>query len=366
MNVRVERLTKRFTLKGTAAVLDASFEAAPGGVTTLLGPSGSGKTTILRIIAGLETADEGRVFVDDADITRTPVGQRRFGFVFQTFALFAQLTVEENISFGLEAQGVRGEQARARTKELLEMVKLDGLGGRYPDQLSGGQRQRVGFARALAPYPKVLLLDEPFGALDARVRVELRAFLRELHEATHLTTLLVTHDQEEALELSDRIVVMDKGRVHQVGSPREVYDHPATPFVASFVGTANVLAAEVKQGRATMGALSVAVPDHIPEGSNVHAIVRPHDVRIVKADATPAPAAAAATAVAPTAPTSLARVRRIARLGAYVKLDLAVPSGELVTVHMQRREFEELKIATGDAVIVDLENARVFLGDYAI
>ncbi len=354
MKVAAVDLTKRFTLKGTPAVFGATFEAPSGGVTTLLGPSGSGKTTVLRIIAGLETADEGRVLIDERDITLTPVGKRRFGFVFQTFALFNQLTVRENIAFGLEAQGIRGEQVRRRVDELLEMVQIDGLGGRHPEQLSGGQRQRVGFARALAPYPKVLLLDEPFGALDARVRVELRAWLRELHEATHLTTILVTHDQEEALELSDQIVVMDKGRVQQAGSPREIYDAPKTAFVASFVGTANVLKTEVKGGRAAVGALSVAVPGDIPEGSNVHAVVRPHEVRVVKAEPEP------------SANRAVGRVRRVARLGSFVKLDVALPSGEVVIVHMPRREFEEMNLATGDPVLVDVAEARIFVGDFAI
>jgi sulfate transport system ATP-binding protein len=354
MNVAVHNLTKRFTLNGMPAVFDASFEAPSGGVTTLLGPSGSGKTTLLRIIAGLESADEGRVLVGDKDITGVPVRKRGFGFVFQTFALFNQLTVRENIAFGLDAQGVKGESARRRVDELLSLVQLDGLGGRYPEQLSGGQRQRVGFARALAPYPKLLLLDEPFGALDTRVRAELRGWLRELHEATHLTTLLVTHDQEEAMELSDRIVVMDKGRVHQVGSPREVYDAPKTSFVASFVGTANVLQGQVKEGRASVGNLAIAVPGDIPEGSNVRAIVRPHDVRITKGEPLT------------TGHKSVGRVRRIARLGAYVKLDLEVATGEVVTVQLTRKEFEEMKLADGDAVVIDLDEARVFVDDYAI
>ena len=352
MNVVVEKLTKRFTLNGTPAIFEASFEAPSGGVTTLLGPSGSGKTTLLRIIAGLEHADEGRVLVGDREITDVPVRRRGFGFVFQTFALFNQLTVRENIAFGLDVQGVRGERARQRVDELLALVQLEGLGGRYPEQLSGGQRQRVGFARALAPHPKLLLLDEPFGALDTRVRAELRDWLRELHEATQVTTLLVTHDQEEAMELSDRIVVMDKGRVHQVGSPREVYDAPATPFVASFVGTANVLRAQVKDGRASVGALAIAVPDDIPDGSNVRAIVRPHDVRITKGEG------AGARAVA--------RVRRIVSLGASVKLDLGLSSGEVVVVQLTRRELEEMHLVLGDAVMIDLDEARVFVDDYAI
>jgi sulfate transport system ATP-binding protein len=358
MKVVVEKLTKRFTKQGTPAVFDTSFECPSGGVTTLLGPSGSGKTTLLRIIAGLEGADEGRVLIDGEDITHVPVGKRRFGFVFQTFALFNHLTVRENIAFGLEAQGIKGEPVRMRIKELLSLVQLEGLAERTPDQLSGGQRQRVGFARALAPHPKVLLLDEPFGALDARVRSELRAWLRELHEATHLTTILVTHDQEEALELSDQIVVMDKGRVHQVGSPREVYDQPKTSFVASFVGTANVLKAEVKDGRASVGAMSVAALDvdgqTAPDGANVAAIVRPHDIRLAPASAEP------------SAHRALGRVQRVARLGAYVKLDLDLPSGDTVTVHMPRREFEAFNLDVGDVALVDLENARVFVEDFAI
>lgn len=354
MKVVLEKVSKRFTLKGTAAVLEASFEAPSGGITTLLGPSGSGKTTILRIVAGLESADEGRITLGDEDITVAPVGQRRFGFVFQTFALFTQLDVRENIAFGLNAQGIKPDQVRRRVDELLELVQLGGLGDRYPHQLSGGQRQRVGFARALAPYPKVLLLDEPFGALDMRVRVELRAWLRQLHEATHLTTLLVTHDQEEALELSDRIVVMDQGRIHQVGTPREVYDRPKTPFVASFVGTANVLAGQVKDGRATLGTLSVAMPDSLPEGARVHAIVRPHDVRLVKPDPEP------------STHRALGRVRRMISLGAYVKLELTLPSGESMTVHMARREVEAMGLKIGDPVLVDLDAARVFAEDFAI
>jgi sulfate transport system ATP-binding protein len=352
MKLVVEKVTKRFTKNGTPAVFDASFEAPSGGVTTLLGPSGSGKTTLLRIVSGLEGADQGRVLLGDQDLTRVPVRKRGFGFVFQTFALFDQLTVRENIAFGLAARRAPRARIRARVEELLVLVQLEGLGERYPRQLSGGQRQRVGFARALAPAPSLLLLDEPFGALDSRVRLELRAFVRELHARTHLTTLLVTHDQEEALELSDRIVVMDQGRIQQVGSPREVYDSPRTPFVASFVGTANVLHGEAKAGRAALGPLAVAVPDGVPDGSNVRAIVRPHDVRISKSDS--------------PGHRAVGRVRRIARLGAHVKLDLIVPTGELVTVQLARREFDAMAIADGDAVVIDLDEARVFVEDYAI
>jgi sulfate transport system ATP-binding protein len=350
MKLAVEKVTKRFTINGTPAVFDAGFEAADGGVTTLLGPSGSGKTTLLRIIAGLESADEGRVMLGDEDLTRVPVRKRGFGFVFQTFALFDQLTVRENIAFGLAARGTPRAAIAGRVDELLALVQLDGLGGRYPQQLSGGQRQRVGFARALAPHPRLLLLDEPFGALDTRVRVELRAFVRDLHRATGLTTLLVTHDQEEALELSDRIVVMDRGRVLQVGSPREIYDAPQTPFVASFLGTANVLRGPVRDG---VGPLAIAVPAHVPDGSNVRAIVRPHDVRITKS-------------TAPQPRGAIGRISRVVRLGASVKLDLSVATGELVAVQLSRREFEAMALSEGDAVVIDLDQARIFVEDYAI
>jgi sulfate transport system ATP-binding protein len=352
MRLVVEKVTKRFTLNGSPAVFDASFEAVDGGVTTLLGPSGSGKTTLLRIVAGLESADQGRILLGDEDLTRVPIGKRGFGFVFQTFALFNQLTVRENIAFGLAARRTGRAAIERRVDELLVLVQLEGLGDRYPGQLSGGQRQRVGFARALAPHPKLLLLDEPFGALDTRVRIELRGFVRDLHRATGLTTLLVTHDQEEALELSDRIVVMDHGSVQQVGSPRDIYDAPRTPFVASFLGTANVLSGEVRAGRAAVGPLAIAVPADVPDGSNVRAIVRPHDVRISKSD-TPGHRA-------------VGRVLRIVRLGASVKLDLGVVTGDLVAVQLSRREFDAMTLVEGDSVVIDLDQARIFVEDYAI
>jgi sulfate transport system ATP-binding protein len=363
MKLVVEEVTKRFTLNGTPAVFGAGFEAVEGGVTTLLGPSGSGKTTLLRIIAGLESADEGRILVGGEDLTRVPVQRRGFGFVFQTFALFDQLTVRENIAFGLEAQGVPRQSVGPRVDELLALVQLDGLGHRYPQQLSGGQRQRVGFARALAPHPRLLLLDEPFGALDTRVRLELRALVRELHRATRLTTLLVTHDQEEALELSDRIVVMDRGRVLQVGSPRDIYDSPRTPFVASFLGSSNVFRGQIRDGRAAVGPVALAVPDHIPEGSAVRAVVRPHDVRI---------SALGPTAEAPDgdgvlSSRSVGRILRIARLGPSVKLELTLTAtGDVVSVQLSRREFEAMGVGDGDAVVIDLEQARIFVEDYAI
>jgi sulfate transport system ATP-binding protein len=355
VNVTVEGLSKRFSDKGAAAVSEASFQAPAGGITTLLGPSGSGKTTILRIIAGLETADQGRVLVGGQDVIDIPVQRRGFGFVFQGFALFNHMTVRENIAFGLRTRRTPEADIKARVDELLQLVQLEGFGERYPTQLSGGQRQRVGLARALAPRPQVLLLDEPFGALDTRVRVELREWLRRLHDATHLTTILVTHDQEEALDLSDQIVIVDSGRIQQVGSPETVYESPDTPFVASFIGVANVLRGQVTAGRASIGSLSLQAPAHIPDGTSVRAIVRPHDIRILPRT----------TGVALSG-TTAAVVQRVVSLGAHVKLDLGLPNHDAVTVHVPRREFSDLGLQQGEKVVLDLSQARVFEEDYVI
>lgn len=355
LNVQVEKLTKRFASAGAPAVHAASFEAPAGGITTLLGPSGSGKTTILRIIAGLERADEGRVLVGGEDVMNTPVQKRDFGFVFQSFALFDHMSIRENIAFGLRVRKAAEADVQKRVDELLDLVQLDGHGDKFPAQLSGGQRQRVGFARALAPHPKLLLLDEPFGALDARVRAELREWLRRLHEITHLTTIMVTHDQEEALDLSDRLVVMDQGKVHQVGAPADVYESPATSFVASFVGSANILQGHVHNGRARFGAASLTIPQDASDGSLVQAVVRPHDIRVerVSMDDT-------------SSHRPSGRIQRIADLGTHIKLDLNLVTNEIVTVHISRKEFEALGLRKGESVLVDLDNARVFVEDYAI
>ena len=358
MKVRVEGLTKQFGAQGVPAVHEATFEVAEGGITTLLGPSGSGKTTILRIIAGLETADDGRVLVGDEDIIKIPARKRGFGFVFQNFALFDHMSVRENIAFGLRVRRAAKAEIQSRVDELLGLVQLEGFGDRYPGQLSGGQRQRVGFARALAPRPKLLLLDEPFGALDARVRAELREWLRRLHGVTHLTSIMVTHDQEEALDLSDRLVVMDRGKIQQVGTPTEIYASPATSFVASFVGSANVLNGVVQKGRAQFAATSLSVPGSISDGVKVRAVVRPHDIRIERASAE--------QQVLAEPRRSIGRIKRIVDLGTHVKLDLGLTTHELVTVHVSRREFETLGLLQGESVLVDLDNARVFVEDYIV
>ena len=354
MSLIVKNLTKRFTARGTPAVADVSFAASPGGITTLLGPSGSGKSTVLRVIAGLEQPDSGQVLFGDEDVTQLPAQHRGLGFVFQSYALFKHMTVRKNIAFGLGVRKTPAADERRKVDELLTLVQLDGLGERYPAELSGGQLQRVAFARALAIEPKMLLLDEPFGALDAQVRVELRDWLRRFHDEHHVTTLLVTHDQEEAMELSDHVVVMHEGRVAQAGTIREVYDRPATPFVAGFVGGANVLRGQMVDGRVSVGSIAVNVTNgtDAPEGAAVNAYVRPHDVTLTKADAD-------------TPKISVARVERMAWIGGYVKLSLKLSDGAPMTVEMPKSEIEALGINEGDLVMANLREAKVFM-DYSI
>ncbi len=364
MSLVVKNLTKRFTARGTPAVADVSFAAPSGGITTLLGPSGSGKSTVLRVVAGLELPDSGTILFGDDDVTNLPAQKRGLGFVFQSYALFKHMTVRRNIAFGLDVRkgGQDGQErkpdkeaTKRKVDELLSLVQLDGLGERYPPQLSGGQRQRVAFARALAIEPKMLLLDEPFGALDAQVRVELRDWLRRFHDEHHVTTLLVTHDQEEAAEVSDHVVVMHEGRVAQAGTPREIYDQPATPFVAAFVGGANVLRGQMVDGRVSVGSLAVAVPGgtSVPDGSAVSAYVRSHDVTLTKADTG-------------TNEVAFAHVERMAWLGGYVKLSLKLPDGSPMIVEMPKAEVEALAIGEGDRVMANLREAKVFVEDYSI
>jgi sulfate transport system ATP-binding protein len=281
MTVRVESIVKRFgNSSQAAAVADVSFEAKPKAITTLLGPSGSGKSTLLRLIAGLETPDAGRVFIDGQDVTTLSPQHRNVGFVFQSYALFRHMSVAENIAFGMKIRNLPKAQVKERVAELLKLVQLPDYGARFPSQLSGGQRQRVALARALAIEPKVLLLDEPFGALDTQVRLELREWLHTLHERTGITTLLVTHDQEEALELSQHVVLLNQGRVAQAGSPHDLYDHPEDEFVAAFLGGANVLKSRVSDGEAKVGSQSVPAPSGARDGTPVQAFVRPHNIRV--------------------------------------------------------------------------------------
>jgi sulfate/thiosulfate transport system ATP-binding protein len=362
--VTVEELTKRFTARGTPAVAEVSFRAPEGGITTLLGPSGSGKSTVLRIIAGLERPDSGRVLFGDRDFTDVAVQTRGVGFVFQSYALFKHMNVRDNIAFGLAIRKAPRKAIDAKVDELLALVQLEAFGHRYPAQLSGGQRQRVAFARALATDPAVLLLDEPFGALDAQVRIELRAWLRTFHDQRHVTTLLVTHDQEEAMEVSDHVVIMSEGRVAQAGAPQDVYDHPATPFVASFVGGANVLQGTFLDGRLSVGGglpfagRSTDDSGPGPAPGSVQAFVRPHDVKVTKA--------ADGATISDSPDVSLGRVERVAWLGGHVRLSLRLSDGATMTVEMPRTEIVALKIDEGDLVMADLRQAKIFVDDYTI
>ncbi len=281
MAIEVKNIVKRF---GAFAALDGvDLKVANGELLALLGPSGSGKTTLLRIIAGLDWPDTGEVSFDGENALARGASERHVGFVFQHYALFRHMTVFENVAFGLRVQprAVRKDEAgiRARVKELLDLVQLDWLSNRYPSQLSGGQRQRIALARALAIEPRILLLDEPFGALDAKVRKELRQWLRSLHSEIHVTSIFVTHDQEEALEVANRVVVMDKGRIEQIGTPGEVYDNPATAFVHGFIGESIVLAVEVCDGCVRLGGKSLNIaPDGVGSGAS-KLFVRRHDMQ---------------------------------------------------------------------------------------
>ena len=343
----VKDLGKRFG--DFVAVTDVSFEVEEGRITALLGPSGSGKSTVLRMIAGLEDPSEGGILLAGEDQTHVSVQERRVGFVFQHYALFRHMTVRQNIAFGLNVRKEpRADQVR-RVEELLELVQLGPFGDRFPDQLSGGQRQRVALARALAPKPKVLLLDEPFGALDARVRHDLRRWIDELHRELGITSVLVTHDQEEALELAHKIIVMNEGRVEQIGTSADVYNRPATPFVASFVGAANVIKGLVIGGRVQFGDQQLEGATHLPDGAPAHAFVQPHDVLVLGARQ--------------NGSSSPADVLQRADLGWVSKVQLQLPDGQ----HLMAEVPNEVlgPVAAGDRVWVDLKNAKVFAPEEA-
>ncbi len=324
------------------ALRDVSLLVNQGELVALLGPSGSGKTTLLRIIAGLESPDptpETAVLIDGEDTSRQPVDQRRVGFVFQHYALFRHMTVFENIAFGLRVRPRKERPGEAgirwKVGRLLELIQLDRWANQYPSQLSGGQRQRVALARALAIEPRVLLLDEPFGALDARVRQELRRWLRRLHDEIHVTSVLVTHDQEEALEVSDRVVVMNEGRVEQYGPPEEVFHRPATEFVMNFLGSVNLFHARLETD---------------PGVSRV--FVRPHELDIERS---------------PTGAFVLpASVTRIQSTGPLVKVRLNTAEGEEVNVELTHERYRELQLNSGDCVFVKVRGGRVFTEDAAV
>ncbi|MBE9201848.1 MULTISPECIES: sulfate/molybdate ABC transporter ATP-binding protein [unclassified Nodularia (in: cyanobacteria)] len=338
MGIVVENVSKNFG--SFQAVDQVNLEIKSGSLVALLGPSGSGKSTLLRLIAGLEMPDSGKILLTGKDATHQSVQERNIGFVFQHYALFKHLNVRQNIAFGLEIRKAPAKKIKGRVDQLLELVQLSGLGDRYPSQLSGGQRQRVALARALAVEPNVLLLDEPFGALDAKVRKDLRAWLRRLHDEVHVTTVFVTHDQEEAMEVSDEVVVMNKGRVEQVGTPAQIYDNPATAFVMSFIGPVNVLSNTSKIFQSS---------DF--DSPNSQVFLRPQDVVIERqANGT----------------TAAATVTRLIHLGWEIQIELTLDDGQVVAAHLTRDRFNELQLEPQDRVYVKPKDARSFPLYYSI
>ncbi|MGE5516815.1 MAG: sulfate/molybdate ABC transporter ATP-binding protein [Bacteroidota bacterium] len=345
--IEVEDLTKRF---GAFTALNrVSLTVPKGKLVALLGPSGSGKTTLLRILAGLDFPDSGAVRLDGVDATTLATRDRGVGFVFQHYALFRHMTVADNIAFGLRVRKGAARPSKAviaaKVDELLGLVQLDGLGRRYPAQLSGGQRQRVALARALAIEPRLLLLDEPFGALDAQVRKDLRRWLRSLHEGMGLTGVFVTHDQEEALEVADEVVVMSNGRIEQVGTPREIYDHPATPFVYRFLGNVNALPVEVRHGRAALEGLELVCASGGDESGAGTAFIRPHDIEVRAAEAE----------------GLAAQVRHLSVLGPLVRAELAVGAATTLEAELTRDEHDRLNLSPGSAVRLGIRSARLFV-----
>ena len=340
MDIRVQNVRKEFSRY--PALNDVSLEIKSGELIALLGPSGSGKTTLLRLIAGLETPTAGRIFFGDEDASSKTVQQRHVGFVFQAYALFRNMTVLENISFGLKvrprATRPAGAEIRRRAMELLDLVQLSGLEKRYPQQLSGGQRQRVALARALAIEPGVLLLDEPFGALDAQVRKELRKWLREIHDRTGHTTVFVTHDQEEALELADRLVVMSRGAIEQVGSPDEVYDRPNSPFVFNFIGESSSLPVQVENKEVWVGGRAIGLPAPHDAGGDATLFFRPHDVELVEDGAALAGVVAASRRVGGTRRVELEIGGNLDR----VEIDLPFdhPAGERTRIAFRPKRWQ--------------------------
>ncbi|HEU4728066.1 MAG TPA: sulfate ABC transporter ATP-binding protein [Kofleriaceae bacterium] len=341
--IEVRELTKRF---GTFHALDdVSLEVPGGGLVALLGPSGSGKTTLLRILAGLERPDRGRALIGGVDLASQSARQRNVGLVFQHYALFRHLDVYENIAFALRVRKRPQAEVDARVRELLALIQLESLGRRLPAQLSGGQRQRVALARALAARPRVLLLDEPFGALDAQVRAELRGWLRRLHDEIHLTTVFVTHDQDEAFEVADRVVVMNHGKIEQVGAPAEVFEHPANDFVMRFLGHVNVLEADIAGGRARVGDVTIALGSHHDDARG-RVYVRPHEVDIARS---------------PSDGALAARVLRVTPLSGGLKIELSVPSlGSHMRADIDWERGTRLALHQGDDVFLSLRRARAF------
>jgi sulfate transport system ATP-binding protein len=347
VSITVKNITKTF---GAFRALDNVSLHVPGGsLVALLGPSGSGKTTMLRIIAGLETAADGTVEYHGEDVTDRSAKERNVGFVFQHYALFRNMNVFENIAFGLRVRKRPRAEVTRRVRELLALVRLENFERRYPSQLSGGQRQRVALARALAIDPKVLLLDEPFGALDAKVRQELRQWLRRLHDEIHTTSVFVTHDQEEAFEVADEVVVMNHGRIEQIGTPTELFEHPKNGFIMDFLGNVNVFHGRVKDGRATVCTFALDYPEY-PHGEERPAVLymRPHELEIARQTN--------------GAPGLAANIERVQATGPVARIALkAIESGSDIQVELNAARYAELQLRAGESVVVTPKRVRVFM-----
>jgi sulfate transport system ATP-binding protein len=367
MSIEIRNVSKNFG--EFRALRDVSLTVDSGELVALLGPSGCGKTTLLRIIAGLETADRGSILFAGEDTTDVHVRERQVGFVFQHYALFRHMTVFENVAFGLRVKprGARPSEAQIRRKvhDLLNLVQLDWLADRFPSQLSGGQRQRIALARALAVEPRVLLLDEPFGALDAKVRKELRRWLRRLHDDLHVTSIFVTHDQEEALEVADRVVLMNAGHIEQVGSPQEVWDHPASPFVYGFLGDVNLFHGRAHEGLVTLEGLQIDSPEHAAaQNARASAYVRPHDLIVERYVPEGAGTDGRPRGI-------VVRLARAIVVGPVARLELIPADGTkpsdntgpetLIEAQIPAQQFKEMGLRDGETLVVTPRRARVFV-----
>jgi len=373
MSIEIRNVSKQFG--DFQALRDVSLDIASGELIALLGPSGCGKTTLLRIIAGLETADVGTIHFSGEDTTDVHVRERNVGFVFQHYALFRHMTVFENVAFGLRVKprGQRPSEAQIKAKvtDLLKLVQLDWLAERYPSQLSGGQRQRIALARALAVEPKVLLLDEPFGALDAKVRKELRRWLRRLHDELHVTSIFVTHDQEEALEVADRVVVINQGRIEQSGSPQDVWDHPASPFVYGFLGDVNLFHGRADGGQVHLDGFQIAAPEHAnAQNARAAAYVRPHELEVQRyAPGGNIDAQGQSRGI-------VARLERAIVVGPIARLELIPEESNqpgndnggdpLIEAQISAQQFREMNLQEGEVLVVTPRRARIFVDEGAL
>lgn len=356
MSIQIQNVSKKYG--SFQALEDISVHIQSGELVALLGPSGSGKTSLLRVIAGLETTDVGNILFDGQSITDHHPKERNVGFVFQHYALFRHMTVFDNVAYGLKVRPRKSrpskQQIKDKVMELLQLVKLENFSDRFPTQLSGGQRQRVALARALAVEPKVLLLDEPFGALDAKVRKELRRWLRKLHDEFHITSIFVTHDQEEALDVADRIVVMNNGKIEQIGSPDEVYTNPKSPFVYDFLGNVNLFKGRLHNGKLMQGEVVLDVPDALTHSEdNAIGYVRPHDIQIEK------------TSIPGTVPVKISHIHL---LGPIVQIELRREDlNEFLEAELSKEQFHLLQLKVGDQVFVKPKQLKVFIPeDYSI